>query len=547
MDCKMLKKIFKYIFNKPLYEKYYKPLDPATFREQKLIDDLKKTFKKLSNEDATGYSDPERIWRQNMNNLMELVLTDNPREFLRWDVILGTMFVGNEDYVVTELDHLRGKPDWNERWEKAIEEVETGFPIPFKKYPQSSGNLIHHAYHVSQLEEKTGVSIDQIDFICEFGGGYGCMCKLFYNLGFKGKYVIYDFPHFSALQKYFLKTVGITVHTFDKFQSEKTGVVCVSDIDVLKDILSTHGDHSNSLFIAMWSISEAPLHIKNSILPLVSQFNSILISYQDKFAGMDNIKYFKTYKSYYEHEIRWDQREIKHLPGNTYLIGTRTPHKMSTYKENKAREITFEEAIHSNFLYRKIKKFWHKKKFRKWTLSGKPIPPPHMVKQLTVKTYAAQFGIDIFVETGTYLGEMIGAVKYNFKKIYSIELGHELYENARKKFSKHKHILIVNGDSAEVLPEILMDMKEPCLFWLDGHYSGGNTAKGEKETPIMEELKQICAHPVKKHVILIDDAREFTGKNDYPTLESLRIFIGARLPHHEFDVQDDIIRIYKKL
>jgi hypothetical protein len=63
----------------------------------------------------------------------------------------------------------------------------------------------------------------------------------------------------------------------------------------------------------------------------------------------------------------------------------------------------------------------------------------------------------------------------------------------------------------------------------------------------MEEFKQICAHSVKNHVILIDDAREFTGQNDCPTLESLQILIKARLPYHEFDVQDDIIRIYKKL
>jgi len=544
MDCKMFKKIF----NKQLYKKYHKPLYPPSFREQKLIDDLKNTFKKLSNEDASGYSHPERIWKQNLNDLRKLVVTDNPREFLRWDVISGTMFVGNEDYVVTELNHLRGKTDWKERWEKAIEEVETGFPIRFKKYPRSSGNLIHHAYHVSQFEEKTGVSSDQIDFICEFGGGYGCMCKLFHNLGFNGKYVIYDFPHFSALQEYFLKTVGITVHAFDNFRSEKNGVTCVSDIDALKDILSTSGGYSNSLFIAMWSISETPLHIKNSILPLVSHFDSILISYQDKFVGMDNLEYFETYKSNHEHEIQWDRWEIKHLPGNTYLIGTRNPHKMSTHEVNITPEMTFNEAIHhSNFIYRMIKKICYKKEYRKWTLSGKPIPPPHMVKQIIVKAYAAQFGIDIFVETGTYLGEMVGAVKYNFKRIYSIELSHELYENARKKFFKYKHISILNGDSAEVLPEILIYVEEPCLFWLDGHYSGGNTAKGEKETPIMEELKQICAHPVKNHLILIDDAREFTGQNDYPTIESLRTFVGARLPGYGFDVKDDIIRIYKKL
>ena len=63
----------------------------------------------------------------------------------------------------------------------------------------------------------------------------------------------------------------------------------------------------------------------------------------------------------------------------------------------------------------------------------------------------------------------------------------------------------------------------------------------------MEELKQICAHSVNNHVILIDDAREYTDQNDCPTLEPLRMFIKARLPYHEFDVQDDIIRIYEKL
>ena len=94
MDCRTIKKIVNYIFNKPRYKKYYKPFGPPTLREQKLIDDLKNTFKKLSNENATGYSHPERIWKQNMNKLRELVLTDNPREFLRWDVILGTMLVG---------------------------------------------------------------------------------------------------------------------------------------------------------------------------------------------------------------------------------------------------------------------------------------------------------------------------------------------------------------------------------------------------------------------------------------------------------------------
>jgi hypothetical protein len=197
--------------------------------------------------------------------------------------------------------------------------------------------------------------------------------------------------------------------------------------------------------------------------------------------------------------------------------------------------------------YDALKNYRNRKAYRQWLKKGKPDPVPHIAKQMVVKTYAAKNGIRVFIETGTYLGEMVYAVKDTFDKIYSIELSNELCERARKKFIGCKHITIINGDSAEVLPEILLHVKEPCLFWLDGHYSGGNTAKGEKETPVMEELKQICDHPVKNHVILIDDARLFTGKNDYPTIESLRIFIEARLLHYEFDVQGDIIRIYRKL
>lgn len=189
----------------------------------------------------------------------------------------------------------------------------------------------------------------------------------------------------------------------------------------------------------------------------------------------------------------------------------------------------------------------NRKAYRQWLRKGKPDPVPHVAKQMVVKTYAAKYGIRVFIETGTYLGEMVYAVKNTFDKIYSIELSNDLFESARKKFIRYKHITIKNGDSAEVLPEILMHAKEPCLFWLDGHYSGEDTAKGVKETPVMEELKQICDHPVKNHAILIDDARLFTGQNDYPTIESLRMFIEARLPYYGFDVQDDIIRIYNKV
>jgi hypothetical protein len=188
-----------------------------------------------------------------------------------------------------------------------------------------------------------------------------------------------------------------------------------------------------------------------------------------------------------------------------------------------------------------------KKNYERWLSKCKPMPDPNGIKQLAVKTFAQKYGIRVFIETGTYLGDMVAAVSCYFDRIYSIELSEDLFSQAIKKFGGYKHITIIHGDSFQVIPEILKHIYLPCLFWLNGHYSIGNTPKEKKEAFIMEELKQICAHRVKNHVILIDDACLFTGKNDYPTLEFLRTFVESRLSYYELDVKNDIIRIYKKL
>ena len=187
----------------------------------------------------------------------------------------------------------------------------------------------------------------------------------------------------------------------------------------------------------------------------------------------------------------------------------------------------------------------YQKAYQQWEHEGKPPPTPHVVKQMTVRQYAFQHKADVFIETGTYLGEMLDAVKYGFKNIYSIELSSELYEKTKRKFLKYKNIQVFNGDSAKVLSEILKHLYEPCVFWLDAHYSEGITVKGDKETPILDELERIFSHPIEGHVILIDDARFFTGKNDYPSLEEVKTLIVNRYPDYVFSVKDDIIRAHK--
>lgn len=189
----------------------------------------------------------------------------------------------------------------------------------------------------------------------------------------------------------------------------------------------------------------------------------------------------------------------------------------------------------------------HAKQLFEWERKGKPVPPPHIVKQQTLLAYSMMYNLKILVETGTYYGDMIEAMKEVFERLYSIELSHELYEKAKKKFKGVSNIELINGDSGVELLVLMNKIHEPALFWLDGHYSGGVTAKGEKDTPVLEELHQILNAPEKGHVIIIDDARFFGTDPAFPSLDELKDFINSKRSDLDIVVQDDSIIISPKI
>ncbi|MBF0502000.1 MAG: hypothetical protein HQM09_17810 [Candidatus Riflebacteria bacterium] len=210
---------------------------------------------------------------------------------------------------------------------------------------------------------------------------------------------------------------------------------------------------------------------------------------------------------------------------------------------------TVKNIIKNTFLYKLIlsvvSRFKDRKVIIDWKKAGRPIPPPSQYKQQVIKEYARKFSVHTLVETGTYCGDMVYASKNSFKRIISIELSMNLFEYAKERFSSFPHISILHGDSGEMLPGILAEINEPCLFWLDGHYSGDITAKGQLATPIQNELQCIFKH-FYDHVILIDDARCFGNLADYPTINELRDLITQQGDKLMFEVQDDIIRIHRK-
>ncbi len=201
------------------------------------------------------------------------------------------------------------------------------------------------------------------------------------------------------------------------------------------------------------------------------------------------------------------------------------------------------KPITPQFVQDKLRETRHQLQHRQWINSGCPMPPPHRVKQLAIKAHQVKYGIDNLLETGTHLGEMIEMQKHNFQNIISIELGEELSKKATKRFAKYSHIQIIQGDSGKVLPKLMETITSKTLFWLDGHFSAGQTAKGDKECPVYEELDAIFENNSAKHIVLIDDARDFNGKGDYPSIKGLERYLEQKNTNYKLEVKDDIIRL----
>jgi len=251
------------------------------------------------------------FWAGMHTNLTKLINTIPKENFIQWEVIQRNMFLKDHRYVDPELDYLQSLPNWELRWKPMLKESNFGAPTMYSSYPKSSGNLIHMAYHIAKLEEKTNCKVEDMDTIFEFGGGYGRLCKLIHDLGFKGNYTIYDLTKFSELQKYYLEHFNIKINY-------------MTSVEDLKDIKA----YKDSLLIATWSLSEVPIRLRNLVLRQVDTFNYYLITYQilnpphDNRDYVHNIKYFKEWREL-KPEFEWSDWEIPHLKENYYTIGQR--------------------------------------------------------------------------------------------------------------------------------------------------------------------------------------------------------------------------------
>lgn len=261
-------------------------------------------------------SQAEEEWLENRKTIKRQILNSNPSRFLRWPVIQKTMFVGENPFISNELNWLKSLRNWENKWKNAIRENSPGQPVRLSYYPGSSANLVHHAYTLAFFEEVSGLAIQDLTDVFEFGGGYGSMARLFYSLGYRGKYTIFDLPEFSSLQSFYLRSLGLEVYA----PTSKNGNIrLISDFDEFTNLA---GEKTrNSLFLATWSLSETSSDFREKIVNAVFPRENYLIALQDQFNEVNNLNYFNALSKRFSENTKWTLRAIDHLPGNSYLFG----------------------------------------------------------------------------------------------------------------------------------------------------------------------------------------------------------------------------------
>jgi len=167
--------------------------------------------------------------------------------------------------------------------------------------------------------------------------------------------------------------------------------------------------------------------------------------------------------------------------------------------------------------------------------------PWHSIKQKMIQKLQKKYKIDTFIETGAYMWDMINAQIGVFLKIYSIELSKKYYNLAVERFKKNENVHIILWDSSVELRKLLKKIDWQCLIFLDGHFSWWETAKWDKECPLLEELDILKNHHIKNHIIMIDDIRLCWKHKDYPKVDELRKELTKINKKYKITIKNDQI------
>lgn len=153
-----------------------------------------------------------------------------------------------------------------------------------------------------------------------------------------------------------------------------------------------------------------------------------------------------------------------------------------------------------------------------WIKNKYSVPLPSQIKLHTLLRYS--LSNSDWIETGTYLAEtaVFLAKQKNFNHIYSIEPSIDFFTFVNSQFSHIEKLHFLKGTSEQLFETALLKTSNRLNLWLDGHYSGDVTFKGDVISPIVHELKTLSFYLSRFEAVtlFVDDFRLFGTSEGYP-------------------------------
>jgi len=249
----------------------------ATFNV--LREEFSDIYQRLTEYDTSKFTMP--LWESFNAELEKVFLPSPPFSFLRHPVIRINMFVTRGGrFLREELVFLEKRISEN-RLRSLLQEDYVGDPLLSSSKYLTSHNNIHNLYHLVRFLDRTKCSISELNAICEWGGGYGNMARIFRRLKSEPcTYIIFDTPLFSCLQWLYLSTV-LGKKSVDLLQSPEDSIHA-GKVNLITICFLDYHSISADLFISTWGLSDSSRYSQDYVLAR-KWFNSkhILLAYQD--------------------------------------------------------------------------------------------------------------------------------------------------------------------------------------------------------------------------------------------------------------------------
>lgn len=252
-------------------------------------------------------------WNKNMLEIERFFLDGFSFSFLNHQVIKATMFMYTFPKWRDAQKVLISRYLAKDAAKEILREYNIGRPLLNDIEYITSGNNIHHLYHLVKFFKETGTRSLDISTVVEVGGGYGNMAKIYKKMNKESTYIIIDIPIFSYIQAVYLRTIyGMeAVHiVHDNDIHIKKSLINIIPLD--KNVLSTVDKiiGNADLFISTWALSESNKAMQDYVKS-VDYFKAkyLLLAYQksvDKFAFAEDIKEVtNTYNKVFNEETEY--------------------------------------------------------------------------------------------------------------------------------------------------------------------------------------------------------------------------------------------------